>query len=63
MLGTFIDKQKEREAQVKRGFFEWSKVKKWFWNSKLSKRTIALIFQSVVEASLDRLQSGTSKKG
>ena len=40
MLGTFIGKKKDREARVKKGFFAWSKVKKCFCTSKLSKRTV-----------------------
>ena len=52
MLGILIGKREDRGARIKRGYYAWSRVKQWLWNSSLSKRTRALVVQAVVETTL-----------
>ena len=59
ILGTLLGKKDDRAARIKRGFTAWSKVRRWFWKSKLSRRTRSRILQAI----LSPLGSTTTKLG
>ena len=52
MLGTLIGRKQDRAARIKRGYWAWSKVRRWLWKTKVSKRTKAIIVQAVVESTM-----------
>ena len=52
MLGTLIGRKQDRAARIKRGYWAWSKVRRWLWKAKVSKRTKAIIVQAVVESTM-----------
>ena len=52
ILGTLLGKKDDRAARIKRGFTSCSKVRRWFWKSKLSRRTRSRILQAMVESTM-----------
>ena len=51
MLATRVGRGKDVKASLQRGYHAWSKIRRWLWQSNLSKGTKAIVVQAVVESS------------